>query len=51
MCREIERERREERKRKKRGRREKILCDCKSSIIKGEISDLGLGNKLEDFSW
>ena len=37
-----------EEKKKKRGRREKISCDYKSSIIKREISDLGGGNKLED---
>ena len=43
-----EKRREETKKKKKRGRREKIVCDCKSSIIKGEISDLGLENKLED---
>ena len=41
-------ERREKEKKKKRERREKIVCDYKSSIIKREISDLGLGNKLKD---
>ena len=44
----MRRERREDRKKKKRGRREKILCDCKSSIIRREISELELGIKLED---
>ena len=42
------RETREERKKKKKGRREKNICDYKSSIIKRETSDLGLKNKLED---
>ena len=46
--REERKKRREKEKKKKRGRREKIVCDYKSSIIKREISDLGLGNKLED---
>ena len=55
MCRKLERkkrekkrERREKERREKRGRREKIVCDYKSSIIKREISDLGGENKLED---
>ena len=42
---------REKEERKERARREKeerILCDCKSFIIKREISNLGVGNKVED---
>ena len=50
VCREIKRERRGKRKRKKRGRRENP-CDCESYIIKSEISDLGVRNKLEELSW
>ena len=47
MWREIEnRERRDERKKKKRGRRDKIICDYKSSTRKRAISDLELENKL-----
>ena len=53
MWREIEkRERSKERKKKKRGRRREkeertSSYDYKSSIIKREISDLALENKLE----
>ena len=42
---------REKRERKERGRREKKerkFCEYKTFINKREISDLGLGNKLED---
>ena len=53
VWREIERkrERREERKKRRRRREKeerKSFVNYKSSIIKREISDLGLGNKLED---
>ena len=53
MWREIERkrERREERKKRRRTREKeerKSFVNYKSSIIKRENSDLGLGNKLED---
>ena len=53
MWREIERkrERREERKKRRRRREKeerKSFVNYKSSIIKREISDLGVGNKLED---
>ena len=44
-------ERNLEERKKKRKRREKFTCDYKSSIIKREISDLVLENKLEDQSW
>ena len=43
---------REKEKRRERGRREeeerKFVCENKSFIIKREISDLRVGNKLED---
>ena len=53
MWREIERkiERREERKKRRRKREDeerKSIVNYKSSTIKREISDLGVGNKLED---
>ena len=42
-----EKEKRREKRREERKKRENC-CDCKSFITKGEISDLGLENKLED---
>ena len=44
-------ERNLEERKKKRKRREKFTCDYKSSIIKREILDLVLENKLDDQSW
>ena len=41
-------EKEEKKKKKKRERRGKSFVNYKSSIIKREISDLGVGNKLED---
>ena len=40
--------RREREEKGERRRREKFICSYKFSIIKREISDLGLKNKLED---
>ena len=47
----MKREKEERRERRREEEERKSFVNYKSSIIKREISDLGLENKLEDESW